>query len=85
MKLYIEPCLLEGKELRAVHFVRELGGAWILSGGQSQMINFDECIQIAREEALIKYPELEELLDLNPDRNVFFLKGAKSGKWIDFV
>lgn len=82
--IYIEPKLLKGEPLSSVSFVKELN-CWALQSLSPDTRCIDEYEKIEQEHALEMYPELKELFELQPDRNVFFIKGKNSGKWIDFV
>lgn len=83
--VYIEPGLLKDGTLRVVRFLKELEESWVLQGDSPRTNNIDEYEKVDKENALQMYPELKELFDLNPEKNISFRKGINSGRWYDFL
>ena len=82
--IFMEPGLSAGGDLCTAGFIKELN-CWVLQSASPESRNLDEYEKIEQETALKMYPELNELLKLELERNTFFRKGRNSGKWYDFV
>lgn len=83
-QVYIDPELEKGESLYQVLYIKELLHHWIITSKKAENIDVDAWNIISETEALQKYPELEQLLDLSLTENIMFRKGNKSGKWYDF-
>lgn len=83
--VYVEPKLLQGEALCVACFVKELEDSWVLQSASPASGNVDEYEKMDAEQVLQRFPEIGELFDLSPERNVIFRKGRNSGKWYDFV
>ena len=83
--VYVDPALLKGGSLRSAHFVIEIEKSWVIKSDVPETNNIDYYEQLSMEKVLEMYPELENLFNSEPERNVSFRKGTSSGKWYDFV
>ncbi len=83
--VYVEPKLLKGEALQNACFVKELEDRWVLQSALPETGNIDVYEKMDRKQILQLFPELEELFELELDRNVVFRKGRNSGKWYDFT
>lgn len=83
--IYVDPALMEGGELRTALFVKEINKSWIIQSENPKTRNIDEYEQLSKDKVLEKYPELDELLNMELDDTISFRKGINSGKWYDFL
>lgn len=84
INVYVEPSLLKGEALRTVCFIKELEDGWVLQSASPKTNNIDEYVKMSEKDILQMFPELNELFDLIPEKNISFRKGVNSGKWYDF-
>ncbi len=85
VQVKIDPGLLEGKNLREVHYLPDREIKWLLVSEDSDINTMDDFVVVTVEEALEKFPEIKELMATESDRRIMFRKGRHSNKWYDFL
>lgn len=83
-RVYIDPELEKGNFLYQAFYIDSLPHHWIIASEGAINIDIDAWNTILETEALQKYPELEQLLNLTLTENIMFRKGKNSDKWYDF-
>ena len=85
LQVKLEPSLMAGEKLGQVYYMPDWDVKWYLLSQEPKIRNVDEFTVLTADEAVERFPEIEELLALKLDWQVMFRKGKNSGRWIDFV